>query len=102
MRRTAAAPECGKLDGELRVGSVMANVLYDFAPEARLNPFIGVGVGMVEVHNKVYGQLSGVPTGGLQFQNANFDDTDSAWAAQAILGVSWAMTDQWSMDFTGR
>src|SRR5690606_12797047 len=70
--RTAAAPTCGKLDGEMRVGSAMLNVIYDFAPTARLNPFIGAGVGMVEVHNKVYGQLSAVPPGDFRYQNASF------------------------------
>jgi opacity protein-like surface antigen len=102
VRRTTAAPACGDLDGEMRVGSVMANLLFDFMPESRLRPFIGAGVGYVEVHNKVYGQLSGVPAGGAPFQNANFDDTDSNWGAQGIIGVSYDLSDHWTMDLTGR
>jgi len=100
--RTAAAPTCGAPAGEFRVGTAMLNVLYDFMPEATFNPFLGVGVGWAEAHNKVYGQLSGVPAGAARFQNTSFDDVDGAFAAQFIAGLAWNFAPQWSLDLTGR
>ena len=102
VARTAAAPTCADPRGELRVGSVMVNALYDFMPDSKFNPFIGIGGGMIEAHNKVFGQLSAVPAGGRQFQNASFDDVDRALAAQAIVGVSYALSPNWNLDLTGR
>ena len=100
--RTTAAPTCGAPVGELRVGSLMANVIYDFMPDSKLNPFVGLGVGAIEVHNKVFGQLSGVPAGGQQYQNVSFDDVEQATAAQGIIGVSYALAPNWNLDVTGR
>ncbi len=100
--RTAASPTCGSPNGEMKATTAMANVLYDFMPFSSVHPFIGAGVGAAWVHNKVYGQLSGVPIGGAPFQNTSFDDVDQALAYQGLLGVAWDITPNWSMDLTGR
>ena len=102
IERTTAAPLCGKPDGELKATTLMANVIYDFMPGSSWRPFIGAGVGTAWVHNKVYGQLSGVPAGGAQFQNTSFDDVDQALAWQGLLGVAWDFAPNWSLDLTGR
>ena len=104
VRRTAAAPTCQSPDeASMRASSVMFNVIYDlFDDSARIRPFVGLGVGAVEVHTKAFGQLSGVPAGGAPFQNASFDDMDQGLGYQGILGVSYAVTDRISVDLTGR
>ncbi|HWW26922.1 MAG TPA: outer membrane beta-barrel protein, partial [Caulobacter sp.] len=102
VERTAAAPACGKPNGDLKATTLMANVIYDFMPDSSWRPFIGAGVGTAWVHNKVYGQLSGVPAGAAQFQNTSFDDVDQALAYQGILGIAWDFAPNWSLDLTGR
>ena len=42
------------LSGHYRTGSAMANLIYDFMPESRLQPFIGGGVGAAFWHVKEY------------------------------------------------
>ena len=44
--RTAGAPNCGAPNGDVEAWSLMGNVIYDIAPGAALNPFIGAGVGI--------------------------------------------------------
>lgn len=100
--RTAANPACGAPNGEMKATTAMANIIYDFMPDSAIHPFIGAGAGAAWVHNKVYGQLSGVPAGGAPFQNVSFDDVDRAFAYQGLLGVAWDMSPNWSMDLTGR
>jgi OOP family OmpA-OmpF porin len=100
--RTSGAPTCGEPDGKFKASTLMANVLFDVAPNSSFNPFIGAGVGTAWVHNKVYGQLSGVPTGAAIYQNTSFDDVDQAFAMQGIVGVGWNFAQNWSMDLTGR
>ena len=100
--RSAAAPTCNAPKGSLRVGSAMVNALYDVMPDSRVNPFLGIGVGRIEIHNKVYGQLSGVPAGAAAIQNASIDDVDETLAVQGILGVSVNMSENWALDLTGR
>ena len=43
--RSPAAPNCGELDGKMKATTLMANVIFDMAPNSGLNPFIGAGVG---------------------------------------------------------
>jgi opacity protein-like surface antigen len=102
IARTVAAPTCQSPQGEIRTTSAMFNLLYDFLPDSRFQPYVGVGVGRIEVHNKVFGQLANVPAGGLQFQNASIDDADQAFAYQGLLGFGYAVTDRLTVDVTGR
>ncbi|MFN3321826.1 MAG: hypothetical protein ACK43M_24160, partial [Allorhizobium sp.] len=44
----------------------------------------------------------GVPAGAAIYQNTSFDDVDQAFAMQGLLGVAWNLSDNWSMDLTGR
>ena len=84
--RTAAAPTCGKPNGEQKSWTVMGNVLYDFLPESTINPFVGAGIGVNHVIEKVNGQFSNV-TGVVvnsgtstnpPLQNLTIDDEDTA------------------------
>ena len=102
IARTAASPVCQSPQGEIKASSLMFNLIYDFLPDSRFQPYVGVGVGRVEVQNKVFGQLANVPAGGLQFQNAVIDDTEQAFGYQGLLGVAYAVTDRLTVDVTGR
>ena len=100
--RSVTNPTCGAPNGELKATTLMANVIYDFLPDSSWRPFLGAGVGTAWVHNKVYGQLSGVPAGGAPYQNTSIDDVDQAFAYQGLEGLAWDVTPNWSIDLTGR
>jgi opacity protein-like surface antigen len=115
VRRTAAAPTCGNIDGEVNVSSLMLNGIFDldfdFAPFGqRIVPFIGAGIGLAEVHTKAFGQLSNVTTTGqtvrqsgfAEIQNLSIDDIERAIAYQGILGLTAQLTEQLSLDLTAR
>ena len=61
VTRTAAAPNCGKPDGDATTWTAMGNVLYDFMPGSALNPFVGAGIGVNHTSMSVTGQASNVP-----------------------------------------
>jgi opacity protein-like surface antigen len=100
--RTAAAPTCGPLGGEMNVTTAMVNAIYDIAPGGRFHPFIGAGAGVACNHLQVAGQFNAVPAGNLPYQNLAIDDTDRHFAYQGILGVSFDITDRIAFDVTGR
>jgi outer membrane protein OmpA-like peptidoglycan-associated protein len=103
IARPPSAPTCQAPEGSIRASSLMFNVLFDIgAEDARFRPFIGGGVGVVEVHNKVFGQLSNVAPGTAAFQNVSIDDMEQALAWQGIAGVAIALTDRLFLDVTGR
>ncbi|MDP8916804.1 MAG: outer membrane beta-barrel protein, partial [Pseudomonadota bacterium] len=115
VRRTAASPTCGNIDGEVNASTLMLNGIFDldfdFSPFGqRIVPFIGVGVGAAEVHVKGFGQLSNVTTGGqtvrqsgfAEIQNLVVDDIERAFAYQGLLGLSAQLTEQLALDLTGR
>jgi len=105
VARTAALPSCEQIDGELNAATLMLNAIYDFDLGMfgqRVVPFAGVGVGVAEVQNKVFGQLSNVPAFHAPVQNVVIDDTEMALAYQGILGVAFKLTENLSLDLTGR
>jgi outer membrane protein OmpA-like peptidoglycan-associated protein len=113
-RRSAAAPTCGPVNGELNASTLMLNALFDFDFDfglfgQRIVPFVGAGIGMAEVQNKVFGQLSNIgapgqpaPAGVSPYQNLVIDDIERAVAYQGILGVAWELTPNLTVDVTGR
>jgi OOP family OmpA-OmpF porin len=107
-RRTAAAPNCGPVNGELNASTLMLNAIYDFDFDfglggQRLVPFIGVGVGGAEIQGKVFGQMATVPPApAAAWQNVVIDDIERTWAVQGILGLAWELSPQLSADLTGR
>ena len=106
ITRTSTAPKCGSPDGSIDSWTLMANVLYDFAPNSWLNPFIGAGVGLNRLDVKTLGQFSGVQapitTLNPAVQNLTVDDDDLAVAWQAIAGASIKATDKLKIDVTYR
>lgn len=76
-------------DGEFTVFTGMVNGYYDFTPDARLSPYVGVGVGFADVE----ADRVALPGGG------QIDDDDNVFAYQAMLGASYELTS--SVDFFG-
>ncbi|PXA91545.1 hypothetical protein DMC18_12935, partial [Caulobacter sp. D5] len=104
VTRTTAAPKCGSPEGSIESWSLMFNVLYDFAPDAKFNPFLGAGLGVNRLDVQALGQFSGVPgaytTANPSIQNLTVDDDDIAIAWQGIAGMSWKATDKLKLDVT--
>jgi OOP family OmpA-OmpF porin len=106
VTRTVAAPACGAPSGSIDAWTLMANVIYDFAPDAWLNPFVGVGVGINRLDVKALGQYSNIPgaitAANPSVQTLTADDDDIAIAYQALAGASIKATDKLKIDFTYR
>jgi outer membrane protein OmpA-like peptidoglycan-associated protein len=113
LRRTTANPTCGAPQGELNATTVMFNVLFDVGNGngflgQPIVPFLGLGLGRAEVHNKVFGQMATVPTTSAgvpttaPYQNVSIDDMEQGWAVQGILGASWQLSPNLNIDLTGR
>jgi len=76
-------------DGEFNIFTGMVNGYYDFTPDARFSPYVGVGVGFADVE----ADRVALPGGG------RIDDDDNVFAYQAMLGASYELTS--SVDFFG-
>ncbi len=104
--RSAAAPNCGAASGDITSWTLMGNVIYDIAPGAVINPFVGAGIGINHVTVDAVGQFSSV-TGAFSaanpsIQNLTIDDDDTALAWQLIAGLAWRATDRLNVDLTYR
>ena len=71
----------------------MANLIYDFAPEWTVHPFIGAGIGADREYVKERG-------GGGAFQITTTGQTEFAY--QGLAGLSWAASDRINIDLTYR
>lgn len=70
--------------GDSDAFNAMINGLYDFHNSSDFTPYIGVGIGYLDL------SLDGVnPVGG-----ATLDDSDGLLAYQGILGVGYSLTEQ--------
>ncbi|OXE36257.1 MAG: hypothetical protein CGW95_08865, partial [Phenylobacterium zucineum] len=105
--RTAASPTCGAPSGSVQVWSLMGNVIYDFAPDAVINPFLGAGLGASQIKvDGLQGQFSNV-TGTISaanpaYQNLSISKSDTTIAYQLIAGAAWKATDLLNVDLTYR
>ncbi len=106
VTRTAAAPSCKSPAGDFSTSTGMVNVLYDFAPEAAISPFVGVGVGAARAAVDMTGQFSNVQgaitTANPAVQNFAIDDSDTALAYEGLAGLAWKVTDRVNVDLTYR
>ena len=78
----------GSGDGHATSFDLMANGYYDFLPYSKLDPYIGVGVGVARVN---YTNLAGAGTGVV------LDDSDTQFAYQGIVGVRYLVAPQWDL-----
>jgi len=97
-----ASPSAGSCDfpgGEITSTTLMVNVLFDFgSADSALRPFIGLGAGVNRVNTEIEGAaLAGAPGIGI-----SADDSSADLAAQAIAGLSWAISDRAHLDLTYR
>ena len=76
-----------RLSGPVEILAASANLIYDFAPEAKLRPYAGVGVGFADIDYDVTLYEDGSST---QY----VDDSDSGFAAQVLLGVGVGLTER--------
>ena len=95
---TPAVGACDVPDGEITSTTLMANVIYDFgSADATLRPFIGLGAGLNRVDTEFAGTLAAN-----RAVTVGSDDSSSELAAQAILGLAWAISDRAHLDLTYR
>jgi OOP family OmpA-OmpF porin len=111
---TTAPPPCARIErpslnwAEAYDG--MFNVLYDFAPERRLQPFIGAGVGFYHLQFDAHFYFSGVPgpigptnPATQQFQLGGSTVGRFTQAAyQGIAGISYRVRPRLDLDVTWR
>ncbi len=89
---------CYSPEGEITSTTLMANVIYDFGYSAwGVRPFVGLGVGANRVDTEAKGRLRATPA--VSFAT---DDSSTKFAAQAIAGLAWAVTDRANIDLTYR
>ena len=74
------------VNGRIDQVSVMANLLYDFAPGATITPFIGAGAGIAFVDSTI--------------QGCNMCSTQFAY--QGILGLAWNVSPAFRVSIDGR
>jgi OOP family OmpA-OmpF porin len=95
---TPATGPCYSPDGDIESTTLMANVIYDFGWEAwGIRPFVGLGAGVNHVNTDVIGRLRNNRAVGF-----GADDSSTKFAAQAIAGLAWAISDRANIDLTYR
>ncbi|MFZ0268102.1 outer membrane protein, partial [Caulobacter sp.] len=100
VTRNAAAQTCGGPSGSIDTWSLFANLLYDFAPDAWINPYLGAGIGATRLDITALGQFSNAYTGA--GQNLTVDDDDMSMAYQVLAGAAIKATDKLKVDVTYR
>ena len=95
---TPATGGCFSPDGDIESTTLMANVIYDFGWEYwGIRPFVGLGAGVNHVNTDVVGRLRNNRAVGFVA-----DDSSTKFAAQAIAGLAWAISDRANIDLTYR
>jgi len=93
-----ATGPCTSPDGDIESTTLMANVIYDFGYSAwGVRPFVGIGAGVNHVNTDVIGRLRNNRAVGFAA-----DDSSTKFAAQAIAGLAWAISDRANIDLTYR
>jgi len=73
--------------GDVRSNAFMWNLYYNFAPEKKFNPFVGLGVGVARI------TLNGVGGGGPSVPAFIAGQKDTNFAAQGIAGFRQQLSD---------
>ncbi len=95
---TPSVGPCATPPGDVRVSTLMANVIYDFGgADSTIRPFIGLGAGVAQVSTEFQGNLAGARGIGIV---ADYDSTDLA--AQALAGVAIRLSERANLDLTYR
>ncbi|WP_254607479.1 outer membrane protein, partial [Brevundimonas vesicularis] len=95
---TPATGGCFSPEGDIESATLMANVIYDFGFEYwGVRPFVGLGAGVNRVDTNTIGALRAN-----RLATFAADDTSTKFAAQAIAGLAWAISDRANIDLTYR
>jgi OOP family OmpA-OmpF porin len=95
---TPATGGCFSPEGDIESTTLMANLIYDFgSADAPLRPFVGLGVGVNRVNVDAIGNLRANRSATMAV-----DDSSAEFAAQAIAGLAWAVSERASIDLTYR
>ena len=95
---TPATGGCFSPEGDIESVTLMANVIYDFGYEAwGIRPFVGLGAGVNRIDVDTVGALRAN-----RLATFAADDTSTKFAAQAIAGLAWAISDRANIDLTYR
>lgn len=84
--------------GSQRMQTLMLNVIYDLAPNSRLHPFVGAGVGAVDIRTNVV-SLYGTPG---NTDTYTLRSKQTGVGAQLLAGVTWPLTERLNLDLTYR
>jgi OmpA-OmpF porin, OOP family len=90
----------GKPQGTVNAWTGMLNGLIDILPAARLDPFIGGGVGANHVKVRADGAFVGTALEGTL--HGNVDDSSTKFAYQGIAGVAFRASERLNVDLTYR
>ena len=95
---TPGTGPCYSPDGDITSTTLMANVIYDFGSEFwGVRPFVGLGAGVNRVNTDIVGRHRNNRLVGFAA-----DDTSTKFAAQAIAGLAWSLSDRANIDLTYR
>ncbi|MFN3352538.1 MAG: outer membrane protein, partial [Brevundimonas sp.] len=87
---TPATGGCFSPEGDIESQTLMANLIYDFgAADARIRPFVGLGVGVNRISVDTIGNLRANRAATLAA-----DDDSVEFAAQGIAGLAFAITER--------
>ena len=82
--------------GNLQVMELMLNGIYDFNPEGQIQPYVGLGIGVLRANAKANNL---VYTNGTDVSAANgFSDSDTGFGYQGLLGLGYKVSDQLTLD----
>lgn len=87
------------LSGDISSYSLMANLIRDLAPNSDINPYVGAGVGV----SRLKQQLNGVNSVAINsLSPLSVDDSDWAFAYQAIAGLAFKIQEGLALDVSYR
>lgn len=100
ISRRLTGQDAASVKGDLTMDSAMVNILYDFAPDRRINPFIGIGAGKVRLDTDFSDSLPVSAPYLVQEQSFSTKKTFNGY--QFLAGFSWRVSDRVHFDFTYR
>ena len=76
-------------DGDAHAWGLMFNVFYDFMRGRAIEPYVGLGLGGVNLNASING------AGGVE----SIDDSTTNFAYQAMIGAAWRLNERTKLDF---
>lgn len=83
--------------GDVEVIDIMLNGLYDLPGTGKLSPFVGLGLGLIDIEVNAANLFSLGGPGG--YVNV-LSDSDTGFAYQGLAGLAYKLSDQVTLDLT--